>query len=115
MPSKNLAILVMLLAINLGSSLRMQGATPQSAKGQNGVVSWAAPAGEQLFENYTLRVYGQAVPVYFCRVSAVPFDQVWPGYQRPWIKPNWQVSHTGRCPAQSKWKSRLSTPSIRWW
>ena len=36
-----------------------------------------------MFENYTLRVYGQAVPVYFCRVSAVPFDQVWPGYQRP--------------------------------
>jgi len=83
MPSKNLAILLMLLAISLGSSLRMQGATPQSTKGQNGIVSWTAPAGEKLFEDYTLRVNGQAVPVYFCRVSAVPFDQVWPGYQRP--------------------------------
>jgi hypothetical protein len=47
------------------------------------VVSWAAPAEEKLFDGYTVRVNGQAVPVYVCRVSAMPFNQVWPGYQRP--------------------------------
>ena len=56
---------------------------PGGAQSQGGVVSWAAPAGEKLFEDYTLRVNGQAVPVYSCRVSAMPFNQVWPGYQRP--------------------------------
>jgi hypothetical protein len=80
---KNLTILMMLLAISLGSSLRIRGATPESAKSQGGVVSWAAPAGEKLFEDYTLRVNGQAVPVYACRISAMPVNQVWPGYQRP--------------------------------
>ncbi len=44
---------------------------------------WAAPPGEKLCEDYALRVNGQPVPVYSCRVSAVPFNQVWPGYQRP--------------------------------
>jgi len=51
--------------------------------GVKGVVTWPAPAGETLSEDYTLRVNGRAVPVYSCRVSAVPFNQVWPGYQRP--------------------------------
>jgi hypothetical protein len=77
MPSKNLTILAMLLAISLAPGLRMQAATT------GGVVSWPAPAGEKLFTDYTLRVNGQAVPVYLCRVSAMPFNQVWPGYQRP--------------------------------
>jgi hypothetical protein len=48
-----------------------------------GVRNWPAPDGEALSEHYELRVNGQAVPVYACRVSAVPFNQVWPGYQRP--------------------------------
>ena len=47
------------------------------------VLAWPAPEQEKLFGDYTLRVNGQAVPVYVCRVSAMPFDQVWPGYQRP--------------------------------
>lgn len=47
------------------------------------VLSWPAPEGEKLSEDYTLRVDGRAVPVYSCRVSAVPLNQVWPGYQRP--------------------------------
>lgn len=48
-----------------------------------GVESWPAPPGEKLSEDYTLRVNGRAVPVYSCRVSAMPYNQVWPGYQRP--------------------------------
>ena len=83
MQAKNLTILVMLLATCLGSSLKMQGAALESARGQNGVMNWAAPAGEKIFEDYTLQVNSHAVPVYVCRVSAMPFDQVWPGYQRP--------------------------------
>jgi len=42
-----------------------------------------APAGEQLSNDFEVSVEGQAVPVYRCRVSAVPLNQVWPGYQRP--------------------------------
>jgi hypothetical protein len=48
-----------------------------------GVTTWPAPAGEVLSEHYHVRVDGQSVPVYACRVSAMPFNQVWPGYQRP--------------------------------
>ncbi len=32
---------------------------------------------------YEVKVNGQAVEVLSCRVSAVPFNQVWAGYQRP--------------------------------
>jgi hypothetical protein len=49
----------------------------------NRVAIWPAPAEEKLFEDYTVRVNGRSVPVYSCRVSAMPFNQVWPGYQRP--------------------------------
>lgn len=42
-----------------------------------------APAGEALSDDYELSVAGRKVPVYACRVSAVPLNQVWPGYQRP--------------------------------
>jgi hypothetical protein len=42
-----------------------------------------APEGEALCDAYALRVGGKNVPVYACRVSAMPFNQVWPGYQRP--------------------------------
>ena len=50
---------------------------------QSGTASWAAPEGEALSDEYQLRVNGSPVPVHQCRVSAVPFNQVWPGYQRP--------------------------------
>lgn len=42
-----------------------------------------APASEILSEDYTLTANEVPVPVYSCRVSAVPLNQVWPGYQRP--------------------------------
>jgi hypothetical protein len=47
------------------------------------VVIYQAPAGEPLSNDFELRVGSQKVPVYPCRVSAMPFNQVWPGYQRP--------------------------------
>lgn len=55
---------------------------PEPAWGA-GVNWWPAPSGEALSEHYELAVNGQAIPVYACRVSAMPFNQVWPGYQRP--------------------------------
>ena len=84
MSTKNFTLAAMLLAIILGTDLRLQAVTKEHVKsGSAAVVNWVAPAGEKLYEAYTLRVNGQAVPVYSCRVSAMPFNQVWPGYQRP--------------------------------
>ena len=42
-----------------------------------------APAGEQLSDEFEVNVETRVVPVYRCRVSVVPLNQVWPGYQRP--------------------------------
>ncbi len=41
------------------------------------------PESEELSADYRVSVNGKNVPVYQTRVSAVPFNQVWPGYQRP--------------------------------
>jgi hypothetical protein len=57
-------------------------AEPAAARSGQVLVT-AAPEGEALCEDYRLRVGGKEIPVYACRVSAVPFNQVWPGYQRP--------------------------------
>ncbi|MCP4978123.1 MAG: hypothetical protein GY931_18395, partial [Maribacter sp.] len=43
---------------------------------------YPAPAGEILYEGYTVRINGQETPVYSARVSAFPLNQRWPGYQR---------------------------------
>jgi hypothetical protein len=72
MKSHELALGGLLLAVCLS----------QTASAEH-VNCWPAPAGETLSEHYELNVGGKAVPVYACRVSAVPFNQVWPGYQRP--------------------------------
>lgn len=42
-----------------------------------------AACGGARTEAYRLKVDGQPVEVLGCRVSAVPMNQVWPGYQRP--------------------------------
>ncbi len=47
------------------------------------ITAYPAPPGEPLSEDFQVAVGSQEVPVYPCRVSAMPFNQVWPGYQRP--------------------------------
>lgn len=44
-----------------------------------------ADSGRDRFDGtgYTVSVNGEPVRAYSCRVSAVPFNQVWAGYQRP--------------------------------
>lgn len=74
-------VALILLATGVGTSFGNQPVAKRRA-GQ-AVMSWPAPSGERLSADYTLRVNGQTVPVYSCRVSAVPMNQVWPGYQRP--------------------------------
>lgn len=71
----HLECVVLLLAFCAGAGRHAWGASV--------VTTWPAPAGEALCQDYSLRVDGQPVPVCACRVSAVPFNQVWPGYQRP--------------------------------
>lgn len=72
------------------------------------VVVAPAPQGETLCEEYTLRVGGKEVPVYACRVSAMPFNQVWPGYQRPLDQTEvaglayWEMSRPVRIEIESK-------------
>ena len=41
------------------------------------------PGEEDASEDYDVSVNGESVFVYKARVSAVPHNQVWPGYQRP--------------------------------
>lgn len=53
------------------------------AEAADSVTLWPAPTEEKLCEDYALRINGRPVPVCSCRVSAVPLNQVWPGYQRP--------------------------------
>ncbi|MHB8971215.1 MAG: glycosyl hydrolase family 28 protein [Pirellulaceae bacterium] len=58
-------------------------ATASTRSDSPGMLAWPAPTGEALSDEYQLLVNGKPVPVYACRVSAVPLNQVWPGYQRP--------------------------------
>ncbi|HSW46035.1 MAG TPA: hypothetical protein VLM89_10740 [Phycisphaerae bacterium] len=47
------------------------------------IVVAPAPGDEDLSSDYKVTVNDETAPVYRCRVSAVPLNQVWPGYQRP--------------------------------
>ncbi len=81
-PRQSLQRVVRTLLVSAIGGVALAACLSQYAGG-TGIVSWPAPAGEALCEHYELQVNGQVVPVYACRVSAVPFNQVWPGYQRP--------------------------------
>ena len=40
------------------------------------------PEGQATFDEYKVVVDSQETPVWQCRVSAIPFNRIWPGYQR---------------------------------
>ena len=46
------------------------------------VVTPTVPQGESLCDDYAVTVDGLEAPVWSCRVSAQPFNRIWPGYQR---------------------------------
>lgn len=54
-----------------------------SAESISNVKLYPAPEGEQAAPDWSVTVNGKPVFVYMARVSAMPFNQVWPGYQRP--------------------------------
>ena len=41
------------------------------------------PQSERLYKGYTVSINGQTVPTPEVRVSAMPYNTAWPGYQRP--------------------------------
>lgn len=81
--SKKISLVVSVLILGATSVAVAQAPTNGAATPAPGVVAYPAPTEEKLSEDFTVTVAGQAVPVYVCRVSAMPFNQVWPGYQRP--------------------------------
>lgn len=82
---RSTVILVVALALVLGMKPGASAQAPDNAAGTSAgsVTVYPAPSEEPLSGDFSLTVAGQAAPVYVCRVSAMPFNQGWPGYQRP--------------------------------
>jgi hypothetical protein len=70
--------LLWLGAVGLAPSV----AAPAGSEGAK-VLTYPGPKGEEASDDFAVSVGGSEVFVYRARVSAVPFNQVWPGYQRP--------------------------------
>ncbi len=77
------ALLYFAGATTANAQAAQNGSQPAANPAGSAVTIYPAPAGEPLSQDFQLRVSSQKVPVYPCRVSAMPFNQVWPGYQRP--------------------------------
>ena len=67
----------------VGNALFNKGASIGSADPAKKVNVFPAPDGEEAAPDWSVTVDGNPVFVYSARVSAVPFNQIWPGYQRP--------------------------------
>ena len=80
-------LIVVLFAVSLLGTVRTakicEGAQhTEESKGAL-LTTYPSPEGEEPSEDYQVKVNGKSVFVYRARVSAMPFNQVWPGYQRP--------------------------------
>jgi len=67
----------------LGNNLFHPGGVKSSVDPAKNVSWFPVPDGEEAAPDWTVTVDGNPVFVYAARVSAVPFNQIWPGYQRP--------------------------------
>ena len=67
-----------LLALCFVLSLSLFASSPGYAK----TIIPALPESEARYERYDVALDGESAPVWACRVSAIPFNRVWPGYQR---------------------------------
>jgi len=67
------------MAMPCSAARPAQGGTAQTAATQSASTS----TEETPSDLYQVWVQERPVHVYRCRVSAIPFNQVWPGYQRP--------------------------------
>lgn len=78
---------------------------------------YPVPAGEPVFEGYTVSVNGTPAALYTARVSAIPFNRSWPGYQRPLeqteIAPVLSLDMTEPVRIEIRWGSPVTEAIVR--